>query len=151
MIIQPAATYTLTLEKALTDSFVLALQQEMRNALVVTASENFNQISLPACFVKCTRNQESIVNSAIFQFSVDIILLAQADDTDAQAVENLWSNILCISHDVFGLTDKLNAIRPQFAFVYGILRDGPVSFATNERHFERSVRITVHASLIANP
>ena len=149
MKIRSAATYTLTLEKALTDAFILALQQEMGNALIVTASENFNQISLPACFVKCTRNQESIVNSAIFQFSVDIILLAQADDTDAQAVDNLWANILCISHDIFGLKNKLNAVRPQFAFIYGILRDGPVSFATNERHFERSVRITVHSALIS--
>jgi hypothetical protein len=149
MKIRPAATYTLTLEKALTDAFILALQQEMGNALIVTASENFNQISLPACFVKCTRNQESIVNSAIFQFSVDIILLAQADDTDAQAVDNLWANVLCISHDIFGLVNKLNAIRPQFAYVYGILRDGQVSFSTNERHFERSVTITVHAALIS--
>ena len=42
------STYTLTLEKALTDTFVLALQQEMQSALVVTAAENFGTMTLPA-------------------------------------------------------------------------------------------------------
>ena len=41
------STYTLTLEKALTDTFVLALQQEMQSALVVTAAENFGTMTKP--------------------------------------------------------------------------------------------------------
>ena len=144
------ATYTLTLEKALTDTFVLALQQEMQSALVVTAAENFGTMTLPACFVKCTRQRESIIDSAIFQFSVDIALIVQADDMDQMAMENLWSQVLCVSHDITGLKIKLNAVRPQYAFVFGILRDGPVSLSSNERHFERSVQITVHAALFAS-
>ena len=144
------STYTLTLEKALTDAFILALQQEMQGSLVVTAAENFGTMTLPACFVKCTRQRESIINSAIFEFNVDISLVVQADDSDQMAFENLWSQVLCISHDIFGLKTKINSIRPQYAFVFGILRDGAVSFSTTDRHFERSVAITAHASLFAS-
>lgn len=144
------STYTLSLEKALTDTFILALQQEMQSALVVTAAENFGTMTLPACFVKCTRQRESIIDSAIFQFAVDISLIVQTDDMDQMALENLWAQLLCVSHDIAGLKTKLNSVRPQFAWVFGILRDGAVSMSSNERHFERTVSITVHASLFAS-
>lgn len=141
------ATITLTLEKALTDTFILALQQELQGAVVVTAVENFNNIKLPACFVKCTRQTESIINSGIFQFNVDIALLVQSDDMDAQRIENLWSNILNVCYDIENLKNNLNSIRPQYAYVFGVLRNGSVSLSTSERHFERSVSILVHAAL----
>ena len=122
------STYTLTLEKALTDTFVLALQQEMQSALVVTAAENFGTMTLPACFVKCTRQRESMIDSAIFQFSVDIALIVQADDMDQMAMENLWSQVLCVSHDITGLKAKLNAVRPQYAFVLASFAMGQFPF-----------------------
>lgn len=149
MTIKPPATTTLTLEKALTDAFIQALQAEMGSALTVTAGENFNTMTLPACFVKCTREQESLINSAIFQFSVDIVLAVQADDSDPQALESLWAELLCVSHDIFGLRDKLNSIRPQYCYIYGIVRDGPVALETTERHFVRSVSIKVHSALVS--
>lgn len=145
---QPA-TITLTLEKALTDAFIQALQAEMGSALVVTAAENFDQIALPACFVKSNRRQESIVNSAIFQFSVDIALAVQADDSNAQDLESLWAEVLCVAYDVTGIVGKLNSIRPQYCYVYGALRDGAVSLQTTDRHFVRSVTLTVHAALVS--
>lgn len=146
---KPAATITLTLEKALTDAFIQAVQAEMGSALIVTAAENFDNMTLPACFVKCTRQQESIINSAIFQFSVDIALAVQADDANAQTLESLWAEVLCVAHDVNGIVGKLNSIRPQYCYIYGILRDGPVSLQTTERHFLRSASLTVHASLVS--
>jgi len=82
----------------------------MQGALVVTAAENFGTMTLPACFVKCTRQRESIIDSAIFQFSVDIALIVQADDMDQMAMENLWSQVLCISHDITGLKTKLTLL-----------------------------------------
>lgn len=149
MTIKPPATTTLTLEKALTDAFIQALQAEMGSALTVTAGENFNTMTLPACFVKCTREQESLINSAIFQFSVDIVLAVQADDSDPQVLESLWAELLCVSHDIFGLRDKLNSIRPQYCYIYGIVRDGPVALETTERHFVRSVSVKVHSALVS--
>jgi len=140
---------TLTLERALGNAFVNALQAEMGSALVVTHAENFDKINLPACFVRVTREEESIVNSAIFRCTVDVSLLVQADDANSDIQESLWSEILCVTHDIFGLRDKLNAVRPQYAYICGILRDGAVTQATNERHFERSVSITVHAALVS--
>jgi hypothetical protein len=149
MTTKPPATTTLTLEKALTDAFIQALQAEMGSALTVTAGENFNTMTLPACFVKCTREQESLINSAIFQFNVDIVLAVQADDSDPQVLESLWSELLCVSHDIFGLRDKLNSIRPQYCYIYGIVRDGPVALETTDRHFVRSVSIKVHSALVS--
>lgn len=146
---KPAATISLTLEKALTDAFIQAVQAEMGSALVVTAAENFDNMTLPACFVKCARQQESIINSAIFQFSVDIALAVQADDANAQTLESLWAEVLCVAYDVNGIVGKLNSIRPQYCYIYGILRDGPVSLQTTERHFLRSASLTVHASLVS--
>jgi hypothetical protein len=146
---KPVASVTLTLEKALTDTIIQALQAEMTSALVVTAAENFETMTLPACFVKATRQAESITNSAIFQFNVDVVLAVQADDSDAQTLETLWSEVLCVTHDIFGLRDKLNSIRPQYCYVYGILRNGPVALSTTDRHFLRSVSITVHTSLVS--
>lgn len=146
---KPAATITLTLEKALTDAFIQALQAEMKTALTVTAAENFDAMTLPACFVKCTRQQESIINSAIFQFAVDLTLMVQADDANAQTLESLWAEVLCVAYDIFNLRDKLNSIRPQYCYVFGILRDGPVTLQTNERHFVRSASLKVHAALVS--
>jgi hypothetical protein len=143
----PAST-TLTLEKALTDAFIRALQVEFSTTLTVTAAENFAAMTLPACFVKATRQSESIIGSAIFQFTVDVVLAVQADDADAQILENRWADILDITHDVFGLVAKLNALNPRFCYVYGILRDGPVAASTTERHFLRSVSVTVHTALL---
>lgn len=145
---QPA-TITLTLEKALTDAFIQAIQAEMGSALVVTAAENFDQIALPACFIKATRQQESITNSAIFRFGVDIVLAVQADDSNAQTLESLWAEMLCVAYDVTGIVGKLNSIRPQYCYVYGVLRDGAVSLQTTDRHFVRSVTLTVHAALVS--
>ena len=147
--LKPPATITLTLEKALTDAFVQAVQAEMGSALTVTAAENFDNMTLPACFVKCTRQQESIINSAIFQFGVDIALAVQADDSNAQTLESLWAEVLCVAYDVTGIVDKLNSIRPQYCYVYGILRDGPVSLQATERHFLRSASLRVHAALVS--
>ena len=147
--LKPPATITLTLEKALTDAFIQAVQAEMGSALVVTAAENFDTMTLPACFVKCTRQQESIINSAIFQFGVDISLAVQADDANAQTLESLWAEVLCVAYDVTGIVDKLNSIRPQYCYVYGILRDGPVSLQATERHFLRSASLRVHAALVS--
>jgi hypothetical protein len=143
----PAST-TLTLEKALTDAFIRALQVEFSTTLTVTAAENFAAMTLPACFVKATRQSESIIGSAIFQFTVDVVLAVQADDADAQILENRWADILDITHDVFGLVAKLNALNPRYCYVYGILRDGPVATSTTERHFLRSVSVTVHTALL---
>jgi len=144
-----APNMTLTLERALGNAFVNALQAEMGSALVVTHAENFDKLALPACFVRVTREEESLINSAIFRCTVDVSLLVQADDATSDIQESLWSEILCVTHDIFGLRDKLNAIRPQYVYVCGILRDGAVTQATNERHFERSVSITVHAALVS--
>ena len=146
---KPPATTTLTLEKALTDAFIQALQAEFGTALIVTAAENFDAIQLPACFVKATRQQESLVNSAIFQFGVDITLAVQADDSDPQALESLWAEVLCVAYDIFNLRDNLNSIRPQYCYVYGVVRDGGVSLQTTERHFLRSVALTVHSTLVS--
>ncbi len=146
---KPVANITLTLEKALTDAFIQAIQAEMGSALVVTAAENFDKMALPACFVKATRQQESIINSAIFQFGVDIVLAVQADDANAQDLESLWSEVLCVAYDVAGIVDKLNSIRPQYCYVYGVIRDGAVSLQTTERHFLRSVTLKVHAALVS--
>jgi hypothetical protein len=146
---KPAATITLTLEKALTDAFIQALQVEMGTALTVTAAENFDKMTLPACFVKATRQQESIINSAIFQFCVDIVLAVQADDANAQDLESLWAEVLCVAYDVYGIVGKLNSIRPQFCYVYGVIRDGAVSLQSTERHFLRSVTLKVHAALVS--
>jgi hypothetical protein len=146
---KPPATITLTLEKALTDAFIQALQAEMQSALVVTAAENFEAIELPACFVKATRQQESLVNSAIFQFGVDITLAVQADDSDPQTLESLWAEVLCIAYDITGLVQNLNAIRPQYCYIYGIVRDGGVALSTTERHFLRSATLKVHAALVS--
>ena len=146
---KPVATITLTLEKALTDAFIQAIQAEMGSALVVTAAENFDKITLPACFVKCTRQQESIINSAIFQFGVDIVLAVQADDANAQGLESLWAEVLCVAYDVNGIVGRLNSIRPQYCYVYGLLRDRAVSLQTTERHFLRSVSLRVHAALVS--
>ena len=146
---KPPATTTLTLERALTNQFVSALQTELGSALTVTDAENFERMTLPACFVRCTRQRESIINSGIFEFSVDISLLVQADDSDPQAHESLWAEVLCIAYDIFGLVIKLNAIRPQYSYVYGIVRDAGVTMATTDRHFERSVSLTVHAALVS--
>lgn len=145
---QPS-TIILTLEKALTDAFIQAIQAEMGSALVVTAAENFDQIALPACFIKATRQQESITNSAIFRFGVDIVLAVQADDSNAQTLESLWAEMLCVAYDVTGIVGKLNSIRPQYCYVYGVLRDGAVSLQTTDRHFVRSVTLTVHAALVS--
>lgn len=144
---KPAPTYTLTLERALTQTFCNALQSEMGTALTVTAAENFDDIALPACFVRATRQQESIVNSAIYQFSVDVSLAVQADDSDAQAMENLWSEVLCITHrnDIVAL---LNSMNPQVSYIYGILRNSPVAYSTTDRHFLRTSTLLVHAALI---
>ncbi len=147
---KPAARITLTLEKALTDAVILVLQQELDSSLVVTASENFESVQLPAVFVKATRIRESIVNSAIYEFQVSITLLVQADDATPQDLESYWAQVLCVSHDVFGLRALLNGIRPQYMSVFGILRDGPVDMATNERHFSRTVTITMHAGLLGS-
>ncbi len=147
---KPAATITLTLEKALTDGFIQALQTELGNSVTITAVENFNGISLPAVFVKATRQRESIVNSAIYQFQIDVALLVQADDATSQDLEAYWAEILCVTHNIQNLMPRLNAIRPQTFKVFGILRDGSVSMQTNERHFERSVSLTVHAASIGN-
>jgi hypothetical protein len=144
----PAST-TLTLEKAITDAFIRALQVEFGSNLTVTSAENFAAMTLPACFVKATRQAESIINSAIFQFNVDVVLAVQADDADAQDLEILWSEVLDVTHDVFELVAKLNSISPQNCYVYGILRDGPVAASTTDRHFLRSVSVTVHTALIA--
>jgi hypothetical protein len=146
---KPAATMTLTLENALTNAFIQALQVEMGSALVVTAAENFDNMTLPACFVKCTRQQESIINSAIFQFNVDITLAVQSDDSNAQALESLWAEVLCVAYDVAGITRKLNSIRPQHCYIYGVLRDGPVSLQVVDRHFLRSASLRVHAALVS--
>jgi hypothetical protein len=142
--------YTLTLEKALTDAFILAVQQQIQSALVVTDVESFGIVKLPACFIKCTRQQESIINSAIFQFLVDISLVVQGDDTDALAYENLWANVLAVAYDINGLKASLNSIRPRYAFVFGILRNAGVTMTANDRHRERSVSLTVHAALYAS-
>jgi hypothetical protein len=104
---------------------------------------------LPACFVKATRQQESLVNSAIFQFGVDITLAVQADDSDPQTLESLWAEVLCVAYDIFNLKDKLNSIRPQYCYVYGIVRDGGVALSTTERHFLRSATLKVHAALVS--
>ena len=144
---KPAPTYTLTLERALTQTFCNALQTEMGTALTVTAAENFDDIALPACFVRANRRQESIVNSAIYLFTVDITLAVQADDSDAQALENLWSQILCITarNDIVPL---LNSMQPQISYIYGVLRDQPVAYSTTDRHFLRTSPLSVHAALI---
>ena len=142
--------YTLTLEKALTDALILAIQQQIQSGLVVTAAENFGVAKLPACFVKCSRQQESIINSAIFQFGVDLSLVVQADDMDAIAYENLWANVLAVAYDINGLKASLNSIRPQYAFVFGILRNGGVTISASERHWERSISLTIHAALYAS-
>jgi hypothetical protein len=146
--IKPPATVTLTLEKALADAFILAIQGEMGSALTVTNAQNFDGFALPACFVKATRQTESITNSGIFQFSLDVVLAVQADDSDPQALESLWSEVLCVTHDIFGLREKLNSIRPQYCYVYGLLRNGAVAQESNDRHFLRSVSLTVHAALV---
>ena len=143
----PAAT-TLTLEKALTDAFIRVLQTEFGNTLTVTTAENFAAMTLPACFVKATRQSESIINSGIFQFNVDVTLAVQADDADAQTLENLWAEILDITYDVFGIVAKLNALNPRYCYIYGVIRDGGVSLSTTERHFLRSAPLTVHAVLL---
>ena len=143
----PAST-TLTLEKAITDAFIRAFQVEFGGSLTVTAAENFAAMTLPACFVKATRQSESIIGSAIFQFTVDVVLAVQADDSDAQDMEILWAEILDVTHDVFGLVAKLNSLSPRYCYVYGILRDGPVALSTTERHFLRSVSVTVHTALL---
>lgn len=147
---KPLARITQTLEKAVTDAFILALQGEMGDSLVVTAAENFESIALPACFVKATRQRESIIGSAIYQFEVSVSLLVQVDDSTPQDLESLWAQVLCVTHDVFTLAEKINSIRPQYAKVFGILRDGPVSMTTAERYFERNVTITVHAGLLGS-
>jgi len=143
-----AATTTRTLEKAITDAFIRYLQAEFQNDLTVTSSENFAAMTLPACFVKATRQSESITNSAIFQFTIDVVLAVQADDANAQTLENLWAELLCVTHDVFGIVDKLNTIEPKSCHVYGVLRDGPVALSTTDRHFLRSVSVTVHTGLL---
>lgn len=144
---KPASTYTLTLERALVQTFCNALQAEMGTALTVTAAENFDDMVLPACFVQATRQTESIINSAIYQFSVDVSLVVQADDSDPQTLENLWAEVLCITHRN-DIADLLNAVRPKITQIYGVLRDGAVAFSTTERHFERVSTLTVHAALI---
>jgi hypothetical protein len=143
------AVYTLTLEKALTDAFVLVLQQEMQGALTVTASENSENMKLPACFVLCTRRRESIINSAIFEFGVDLSLIVQADDYDAIGMENLWANLLCVAYDIEGLKQKLNSISPLYAYIFGILRDSGVSISRSDRHFVRTATLTIHCGLLA--
>ena len=145
---KPPATTIQTLEKALTDAFIQALQHELGNSVSITAAENFSAMTLPAVFVKATRQRESIVNSAIFQFEVAVALLVQADDSTAQDLESYFAQVLCVTHNIDLLVPRLNAIRPQRCIVFGILRDGGVSQATSERHFERSVSLTVHAGLV---
>ena len=144
------ATYTLTLEKALTDAFVLVLQQEMQGALNVTAVENFENMTLPACFVKCSRRRESIINSAIFEFGVELALVVQADDFDLIGMENLWANLLCVAYDIENLKTKLNSISPLYAFIFGILRDSGVQLNRSDRHFVRTASITTHCALLAS-
>jgi hypothetical protein len=145
---KPPANITQTLEKALTDAFIQALQHELGNSVAITAAENFSAMTLPAVFVKATRQRESITNSAIFQFEVAVALLVQADDSTAQDLESYFAQVLCVTHNIETLIPRINAIRPQRCFVFGILRDGGVSQSTSERHFERSVSLTVHAGLM---
>jgi len=145
---KPPATTSQTLEKALTDAFIQALQHELGNSVAITAAENFSAMKLPAVFVKATRQRESITNSAIFQFEVAVALLVQADDSTAQDLESYFAQVLCVTHNIETLVSTINAIRPQRCIVFGILRDGGVSQTTNERHFERSVSLTVHAGLL---
>jgi hypothetical protein len=54
-----------------------------------------------------------------------------------------------VAYDVGNIVDKLNSIRPQFCFVYGVIRDAGVSLQTTERHFLRSVSLKVHAALVS--
>lgn len=145
---KPPANVVQTLEKALTDAFIQALQHELGNSVSITAAENFSAMTLPAVFVKATRQRESITNSAIFQFEVAVALLVQADDSTAQDLESYFAQVLCVTHNIDLLVPRLNAIRPQRCIVFGILRDGGVSQSTNERYFERSVSLTVHAGLV---
>jgi hypothetical protein len=80
---------------------------------------------------------------------VDIALAVQADDSDPQTLESLWAEVLCVAYDVDNIVDKLNSIRPQFCYVYGIIRDAGVSLQTTERHFLRSVSLKVHSALVS--
>ena len=54
---KPPANITQTLEKALTDAFIQALQHELGNSVSITAAENFSAMTLPAVFVKATRQR----------------------------------------------------------------------------------------------
>lgn len=143
------ATTTLTLEKALTDAFVTTLQGELGNAIIVTAAENFAGFTLPACFVRATREQESIINSAVFQFAVDITLAVQADDSTPQDLEDLWAAVLDVAYDVTGIVGRLNSIDPKRCNVFGVLRDGGVTLQVTDRHFVRGVKLRVHAALLS--
>ena len=138
----------MTLDKAVTDVFTQALQAELRDALIVTSAENFDDVQLPAVFVRGTREAESIINSGIYRFRVEVTLLVQADDMGADDLDALWADVLCVTHNITGLRDSINAMEPRLIHVFGILRDGPVSNAKTERHMERSVSILVHTGML---
>jgi len=138
----------MTLDKALTDAFIEALQGELGSALQVTAAENFEDVKLPAVFVRANRVQESIINSGIYQFNVAVTLLIQADDMGPDDLDALWGEVLCVTHDIGGLKKKLNNKQPRVVHVFGILRNGEITNAKNERHMERSVSILVHAGML---
>ena len=138
----------MTLDKVLTDAFIQALQNELGSALQVTAAENFEDIKLPAVFVRANREQESIINSGIYQFSVAVTLLVQADDMSEDDLDALWGEVLCVTHDITGLKNKINSIPPRAVHVFGILRNGAVDNTKTERTAERSVSILVHAGML---
>ena len=139
---------TMTLDKAVNDAFMQALQAELRDALIVTSAENFEDVQLPAVFVRATRETESIINSGIYQFRVEVTLLVQADDMSDADLDALWAEVLCVTHDITGLRNSINAMQPRLIHVFGILRDGPISNVKTDRHMERSVSILVHTGML---
>jgi hypothetical protein len=147
--IKPPATTTVTLDKALTDAFIIALQGQLPAGLQLAAAENFDGVQLPAVFVRAVRKAESIINSAIFQFTVEVTLAVQSDDSTPQVLEDLWGNVLDVAYDVTGIVAALNSVDPKLCHVYGVLREGGVSHQTSDRHFLRTVSLTVHAALLS--
>lgn len=140
-------------EKAVVDMLAFNLRAYDLSEVAVTRADVGTDLELPAVVVRAVRQRESIPAGDVYEMQVTVsamTLMDKLNDSDPSPEEytdRLWSALVAVLEDPQMLTvlsDSRNAVR-----WHGLVRQGAVTVARDDRHTNRNISFTVHVSRLA--
>jgi hypothetical protein len=138
-------------EKCVSDLFAFTLRAFGHPEVNVSRSDDGDDLILPAVVVRAARIRESIPSHDVYEMDVAITLMSLMDKEESmnaaspqEYIDRLWSVVVALIEDphlLLLLQDSRSSVR-----WHGLVRQGGMDYARQERHASRTYRFNVHVS-----